>query len=381
MRKQLEQQLQLSDPLALTDTDSVGSLAIYGTPGSCRGAPALAPAASLGAGTATRPYRPELYSPTAEATALWQRPSCHALGQPAGGGTQMPNGADWQQPVAWPAQVPCAAGSLLAQLAADLAPLSLGAGSADPGTTFIAPVSGSAGAACSAETPLVAVGSTGTECPAAASQPLSQQAMPSTAEQAWGSTASSLAAVPPATNLGDHLSACSEASPSTAALTLRPRNSHATSSSCSTLAEVLSLEGSLQGAPAGPGGATAALGAVSLHCQQRHSLQQGAPLPFEAAQQHLGSPATPGAACGLGDHLSDATPTGSEAGSSWSLKVPAHGEVVSLSLRGASSSCEEAAGAASGGVQRQGKEWGGLGALRALKSRLSQSRSAGSAAR
>ncbi|GAB4815590.1 hypothetical protein N2152v2_002636 [Parachlorella kessleri] len=76
---------------------------------------------------------------------------------------------------------------------------------------------------------------------------------------------------------------------------------------------------------------------------------------------------------GLGDHLSEATP--SEVCSSISFKVPVPGEVITLSRRGTVASSEGEGGiVAGGGLAGEAAPGRGWGALRALKSRLTLSR-------
>lgn len=173
---------------------------------------------------------------------------------------------------------------------------------------------------------------------------------------------------------GSHLSSCSADSPPAAAPTLSPR-SPGGGSSDSTLGEL----------PATPPAARRGLAST---VQQLHpwagqldvDALEGS--PYSAPS--IGAAATPPPAGGLGDHLSDATPSSAGA-SSLSFKVPAAAEVVALGHRAtfeggdreraAGSEAAAAAGAAGAGADGQGG-WAGLGALRALKSRLAFSRRA-----
>ena len=153
---------------------------------------------------------------------------------------------------------------------------------------------------------------------------------------------------PPASCLGSHLSTCSSPSEVAAGPAASPLLPAVGESSASTLREVF--------------------------------FPPGAAAQDAACADGTSSPASPVAAGGVGDHLSDATP--SEAASLLSFKLPAPGEGVRLGRRSTRGS-EAAAGAAGGaeGAAGQGQPsgraaggWAGLGALKALKGRLAGSR-------
>ncbi len=184
----------------------------------------------------------------------------------------------------------------------------------------------------------------------------------------------------PSTNLGDHLSECSGSSPSLAARApnLKPTQptgegdmlGASSSSSISTLREVAQLPfpGPKQAAP-WPSSIMSEgqqLQQVS-NCGWGRAAVAAAVGPKQSSSSGLF--ATTPAAAGLGDHLSDATATPSDAGSILSFKVPAPGEVISLSRRCTTSSSQEeiASGGPKVGEPGRGRGWS---ALIALKSRL-----------
>lgn len=400
--------MQLADSLGLSDADSAASPSpsLLDAPGAwllpcaatttAAGQPAAAGVAVPGAGTwaghnAAHPYQPEVcagrggpclfhpstcwvpgmsgaacsfcicvYTPCCGTHIL--PPAlfpCRQLYSPAPEAVPGLRGVGGRAPAATRAGAPTPAGQLLRQFTAALesSPTTTGRGVADTAAP---------GPACV----WVQQGAGGTPAQACRSLPSSVQwpAGPGQQQAAGGLQQRLGGAVAFHSNIGDHRSACSDASRSTAAPSLRLcGESMRLGSSCSTLLEVISPETYQAGpAEAMPAGAGMGAAAEEARCT---ALLRRLRRPIEVGG--LASPATPGVhSPGIGSHLSDATP--SDAGSS--LKVPTTGEVISIGRRGTTSFGEEAGGGAAVAEPKQGRRWAGVGALRTLKSRLVLSR-------